>query len=84
VCWYRDRSHSCFEPHPVAEGVGHVHRGCLAGCSTRRGQLFLDRHALVGKEGRVISLELLSLTYYAAATGILTLVFVYLVAPGAF
>ena len=39
---------------------------------------------LVGEEGRVIRLELIPLTYYAAATGILTLVFVYLVAPGAF
>jgi lactate permease len=39
---------------------------------------------LVGEEGRVIRLELIPLSYYAAATGILTLVFAYLVAPGAF
>ena len=39
---------------------------------------------LVGEEGRVIRLELIPLAYYAAATGILTLAFVYLVAPGAF
>ncbi|MEF8818056.1 MAG: L-lactate permease [Haloferacaceae archaeon] len=39
---------------------------------------------LVGEEGRVIRLELIPLTYYAAATGVLTLVFAYLVAPGAF
>ncbi|MEF8877055.1 MAG: L-lactate permease [Haloarculaceae archaeon] len=39
---------------------------------------------LVGEEGRVIRLELIPLTYYAAATGVLTLVFVYLLVPGAF
>jgi lactate permease len=39
---------------------------------------------LVGEEGRVIRLELIPLAYYAAATGILTLVFAYIVAPGAF
>jgi lactate permease len=39
---------------------------------------------LVGEEGRVIRLELIPLAYYAAATGVLTLLFAYIVAPGAF
>jgi lactate permease len=39
---------------------------------------------LVGEEGRVIRLELIPLAYYAAATGVLTLLFGYVVAPGAF
>ena len=39
---------------------------------------------LVGEEGRVIRLELIPLTYYAASAGILTLLFAYIVAPGAF
>jgi lactate permease len=39
---------------------------------------------LVGQEGRVIRLELIPLTYYAVASGILTLVFAYLLVPGAF
>jgi lactate permease len=39
---------------------------------------------LVGEEGRVIRLELIPLAYYATATGILTLLFAYVVAPGAF
>ncbi|PSP62680.1 lactate permease [Halobacteriales archaeon QH_8_64_26] len=39
---------------------------------------------LVGEEGRVIRLELIPLAYYAAAAGVLTLVFAYIVAPGAF
>jgi lactate permease len=39
---------------------------------------------LVGEEGRVIRLELIPLAYYATATGVLTLVFAYIVAPGAF
>ncbi|EMA53838.1 L-lactate permease [Halococcus salifodinae] len=39
---------------------------------------------LVGEEGRVIRLELIPLAYYATATGLLTLLFGYIVAPGAF
>jgi lactate permease len=39
---------------------------------------------LVGEEGRVIRLELIPLAYYATATGLLTLLFSYIVAPGAF
>jgi lactate permease len=39
---------------------------------------------LVGEEGRVIRLELIPLTYYAVMTGLLTLLFGYIVAPGAF
>jgi lactate permease len=39
---------------------------------------------LVGEEGRVIRLELIPLTYYAIMTGLLTLLFGYVVAPGAF
>jgi lactate permease len=39
---------------------------------------------LVGQEGRVIRLELIPLAYYATATGLLTLLFAYVVAPGAF
>ena len=39
---------------------------------------------LVGQEGRVIRLELIPLAYYATATGVLTLVFAYVVAPGTF
>jgi lactate permease len=39
---------------------------------------------LIGEEGRVIRLELIPVLYYGVATGILTLLFVYVVAPGAF
>ncbi|WP_340098054.1 L-lactate permease [Salinibaculum salinum] len=39
---------------------------------------------LVGEEGRVIRLELIPLAYYGIFTGILTLLFAYVVAPGAF
>ena len=39
---------------------------------------------LVGEEGRVIRLELIPLTYYATMTGILTLLFVYVISPGVF
>ncbi|WP_435319907.1 L-lactate permease [Haloarchaeobius sp. TZWSO28] len=39
---------------------------------------------LVGEEGRVIRLELIPLLYYAAMTGVLTILFAYVVAPGAF
>ncbi|UOO97394.1 L-lactate permease (plasmid) [Halococcus dombrowskii] len=39
---------------------------------------------LVGEEGRVIRLELIPLAYYAAFTGILTLLFSYLLFPGVF
>jgi lactate permease len=39
---------------------------------------------LVGEEGRVIRLELIPLVYYATATGLLTLLFAYVVAPGIF
>jgi lactate permease len=39
---------------------------------------------LVGEEGRVIRLELIPLAYYATATGLLTVVFAYVVAPTVF
>jgi len=39
---------------------------------------------LLGEEGRVIRLELIPVLYYGVATGVLTLVFAYVVAPGAF
>jgi len=39
---------------------------------------------LVGEEGRVIRLELIPLAYYATMTGILTLLFVYVISPGVF
>ncbi|MEF8786665.1 MAG: L-lactate permease [Haloarculaceae archaeon] len=39
---------------------------------------------LVGEEGRVIRLELIPLAYYGIFTGILTLLFAYVVVPGAF
>jgi len=39
---------------------------------------------LIGEEGRVIRLELIPVLYYGVATGILTLILVYVVAPGAF
>ncbi|SFL50535.1 lactate permease [Halogranum rubrum] len=39
---------------------------------------------LVGEEGRVIRLELIPLVYYATATGILTLLFSYVLFPGTF
>ena len=39
---------------------------------------------LVGEEGRVIRLELIPLTYYAIASGLLTLLFAYILVPGAF
>jgi lactate permease len=39
---------------------------------------------LVGEEGRVIRLELIPLAYYATMTGLLALLFVYVLAPGTF
>ncbi|EMA01163.1 L-lactate permease [Haloferax denitrificans] len=39
---------------------------------------------LVGEEGRVIRLELIPLLYYGTATGILTLLFSYVLFPGVF
>jgi lactate permease len=39
---------------------------------------------LVGEEGRVIRLELIPLVYYGTATGLLTLLFSYLLFPGVF
>ncbi|WP_227356647.1 L-lactate permease [Haladaptatus salinisoli] len=39
---------------------------------------------LVGEEGRVIRLELIPLMYYAAFTGILTVLFSYVLFPGVF
>jgi lactate permease len=39
---------------------------------------------LVGEEGRVIRLELIPLVYYATATGLLTLLFSYVLFPGIF
>jgi len=39
---------------------------------------------LIGEEGRVIRLELIPVLYYGVFTGILTLLFAYVIAPGAF
>jgi lactate permease len=39
---------------------------------------------LLGEEGRVIRLELIPVLYYGVVTGVLTLLFAYVVAPGAF
>ncbi|MFB6151267.1 MAG: L-lactate permease [Haloarculaceae archaeon] len=39
---------------------------------------------LIGEEGRVIRLELIPVLYYGVATGLLTLLFAFVVAPGAF
>jgi lactate permease len=39
---------------------------------------------LIGEEGRVIRLELIPVLYYGVATGIVTLILAYVVAPGAF
>jgi len=39
---------------------------------------------LVGEEGRVIRLELIPLAYYATMTGLLTMLFVYVISPGVF
>ncbi len=39
---------------------------------------------LMGEEGRVIRLELIPVLYYGVFTGILTLLFAYVVAPGVF
>ncbi|WP_411963609.1 L-lactate permease [Haloferax sp. YSMS24] len=39
---------------------------------------------LVGEEGRVIRLELIPLVYYGTATGLLTLLFSYVLFPGVF
>ena len=39
---------------------------------------------LIGEEGRVIRLELIPVLYYGVATGILTLILAYVVAPAAF
>ena len=39
---------------------------------------------LLGEEGRVIRLELIPVLYYGLVTGVLTLLFAYVVAPGAF
>ncbi|SIR73744.1 lactate permease [Haladaptatus litoreus] len=39
---------------------------------------------LVGQEGRVIRLELIPLAYYASMTGLLTMLFVYVIFPGVF
>ena len=39
---------------------------------------------LIGEEGRVIRLELIPVAYYGVATGLMTLVLVYVVAPNAF
>jgi lactate permease len=39
---------------------------------------------LVGQEGRVIRLELIPLAYYAAFTGLLTMLFSYVLFPGVF
>jgi lactate permease len=39
---------------------------------------------LLGEEGRVIRLELIPVVYYGVVTGVLTMVFAYVVAPGAF
>ena len=39
---------------------------------------------LVGEEGRVIRYELIPLAYHAMVTGILTLLFSYVLFPGVF
>lgn len=39
---------------------------------------------LVGEEGRVIRYELIPLAYYATVTGILTMLFVFVISPGVF
>ncbi|MDG5775315.1 L-lactate permease [Haloarculaceae archaeon H-GB2-1] len=39
---------------------------------------------LVGEEGRVIRLELIPLAYYGVMTGLLALLFAYVIAPGTF
>jgi lactate permease len=39
---------------------------------------------LIGEEGRVIRLELIPVLYYGVATGVLTLLFAYVIVPGAF
>jgi lactate permease len=39
---------------------------------------------LVGEEGRVIRLELIPLVYYATATGLVTLLFAYVLFPGVY
>jgi len=39
---------------------------------------------LIGEEGRVIRIELIPVLYYGVATGILTLLFAYVVVPAAF
>jgi lactate permease len=39
---------------------------------------------LIGEEGRVIRIELIPVLYYGVMTGILTLIFAYVVVPGAF
>ena len=39
---------------------------------------------LIGEEGRVIRLELIPVLYYGVFAGILTMIFAYVVAPGAF
>ena len=39
---------------------------------------------LVGKKGRVIRLELIPLVYHTVFTGILSLLFVYVLFPGVF
>jgi L-lactate permease len=39
---------------------------------------------LIGEEGRVIRLELIPVLYYGVATGLLTLLFAYVIVPGGF
>jgi lactate permease len=39
---------------------------------------------LIGEEGRVIRLELIPVLYYGVATGLLTLLFAYVIVPGTF
>mgnify|MGYP000607419144 CR=1 FL=1 len=39
---------------------------------------------LIGEEGRVIRIELIPVLYYGVMTGILTLLFAYVVVPAAF
>ena len=39
---------------------------------------------LIGEEGRVIRIELIPVLYYGVMTGILTMLFVYVIAPAAF
>jgi hypothetical protein len=61
----------------LRQGASKARRRPADGSGLRRTIL-----AVVGEEGRVIRLELVPLAYYATATGLLTLLFVYVLFPG--